>query len=576
MKSLELFNVVLAQESNKDIVVNNDGYVFMPNTLYAKKEIETYFNSQNLTPKQLNAGFYKSFASSGDTLKRLMDQVLHYISTYGNMFEGEMYIPEEIHNIPDQKLKVRVIKSCTSEELKNKCMNMLDSGLALKEETINSILDLLQELNVTFNDGFSIKNKEATIRIMDRYGIVPSNVMDLFRYVFYKKTGSTLLIVNQSSIELMKKSYYDPTELFERFGLDKVSSIFNRYKPLFLAMKSSCPTLINKLSKLSKKYHKPIPVNALNCVTKNKLTENDIHWLNNATMFSLFKAINAVATRINGQKSFSYRVRNGKMYVKNDTTPNTDVCLNNYSFLTEYMRLRFNLTGKRIYIPSNVDYSLPTSEKMFVGNIPVGTKIYGKRLVVGIYWENSWGARDIDLSSVDINNSKVGWNSSWTRNGLTYSGDITNAVNGAVEYIHCDNDRGDQFSLVTANIFFGAENTKFKLIVGDGEDISKQYLMDPNNVIIDEYVVSPQKQTTLGILGPNYFVVVNGGSGNARVSSKANGLTALVENSLFQVSLKTILSDAGAEIVSDVTEADIDLSVNKVSKDTFVNLFKEQ
>ena len=574
MKSLELFNLVLAKESNNDVVVNNNGYVFMPNTLYAQKAVETYFNSKNLTPKQLNAGFYKSFASSGDTLNRLMDQISHYISTYGNMFEGEMYIPEEIHNIPNEKLKVRVIKSCTSEELKNKCMNMLNSGLALKEETINSILDLLQELNVKFNDGFSIKNKEATIRIMDRYGIVPSSVMELFRYVFYKKTGSTLLIVNKSSIELMKSSSYDPTELFERFGLNEVSSIFNRYKPLFLAMKSFCPTLINKLAKLSKKHHKPNPVNALNCVTTTKLTDNDIHWLDNATMFSLFKAINAVATRINGQKSFSYRVRNGKMYVKNDTNPNTDVCFYNYSFLTQYLCKRFNLSGKRVYIPSNVDYALPTSEKMFVGNIPVGTKIYGKRLVIGIYWENSWGASDIDLSSMDINNSKVGWNSSWSRNGLTYSGDITNAVNGAVEYIHCDNNRGNQFSLLTANIFYGEENTKFKLIVGDGEDISKQYLMDPNNVIIDEYVVFSQKQTTLGILGPDYFVIVNGGSGNSRVSSKANGLTALVENSLFQVSLKTILSDAGVEFVSDATEADIDLSVNRINKDTFVNLFK--
>ncbi|MEL6657337.1 MAG: hypothetical protein AAFP77_00090 [Bacteroidota bacterium] len=39
---------------------------------------------------------------------------------------------------------------------------------------------------------------------------------------------------------------------------------------------------------------------------------------------------------------------------------------------------------------------------MFVGNIPTGSKFYGKAMAVGVYWENAWGARDLDLSGLNI------------------------------------------------------------------------------------------------------------------------------------------------------------------------------
>jgi len=39
------------------------------------------------------------------------------------------------------------------------------------------------------------------------------------------------------------------------------AEIFNRFKPLFLAFKTKCPKTINKISKLSKTYHKPLVSN---------------------------------------------------------------------------------------------------------------------------------------------------------------------------------------------------------------------------------------------------------------------------------------------------------------------------
>ena len=117
-------------------------------------------------------------------------------------------------------------------------------------------------------------------------------------------------------IEAIKASNYNPAVQFEKFGLEKLAEIFNRFKPLFLAYKSKCSKTINKISKLSKVHHKPLTTNPLNSVTNFLLSPKDEHWLDNATPFALFKALSACYARAQGQDTFIYRIRNGKSYVK--------------------------------------------------------------------------------------------------------------------------------------------------------------------------------------------------------------------------------------------------------------------
>jgi hypothetical protein len=69
----------------------------------------------------------------------------------------------------------------------------------------------------------------------------------------------------------------------------------------------------------------------------------------------------------------------------------TFVNMSNYEFILDYLKLKYDLSGKKFYFPENVEFALPTSEKMFVGNIPTGTRFYGEQLAVGIYWEDAWG-----------------------------------------------------------------------------------------------------------------------------------------------------------------------------------------
>ena len=339
--------------------------------------------------------------------------------------------------------------------------------------------------------------------------------------------------------------------------------------------------MINKISKLSKRHHKPLVINPLNHVTSVMLTEEDVHWLNNATPFTLFKAMSACYTRMNGQKSFVYRIRNGKSFVKNGKI--NSVVWSNYYFLENYLKSRFDLSQKSIYVPYNVQFALPTSEKMYVGNVPTGTKFFGEAMAVGVYWKNSWGARDIDLSGLNIG-GKVGWNSTYNQQdgGLMYSGDITNAPDGAMEYLYANNGLKSP-TLVTSNVFSGLSNTEYKIVIGKGDDINYKYMMNPNNLFAEVKCQSVQKQTVLGMLLPEgnqqCFVVLNFGAGEARVSGNSE-ISKMATSALYQqwsegLMFNHVVELLGGKITTNNSDVDYDFSLNKLSKSSLMELFVE-
>uniref|UniRef100_UPI00258AF5D0 hypothetical protein n=1 Tax=uncultured Chryseobacterium sp. TaxID=259322 RepID=UPI00258AF5D0 len=428
MKTLQLFNAVLARKSEETPFISKDGFIIEPDALWAKKEIVSYYAKEKLNGNDLNKTFHKSWEKIKSTsrIDLFFEQISHYISTYGSNFQSEIYIPDEVLNVPDIKMVFKVIKAYSVEEMQEKCLALLRSGIALKEETIDDLLSILHtELDYDFTGKENIRNKEAIIKIADLYEIYPENPVEFFRYVIYKTTITTLLIKNDDLINLIKQSKFNPTYLFESFGLEKMAEIFNRFKPLFLAYKNRAPKVINKISKLSKVYHKPLISNPLNNATNTLLESSDWHWLENATPFALFKALSACYSRMYGQDTFVYRVRNGKSWTKKGTE--TYVNQINYDFILDFLKLKYeNIAGKKFYFPENVEFALPTSEKMFVGNIPTGTRFYGDRLAVGIYWEDQWGARDLDLSGLNIA-GKIGWDAAYNHGDgqLMYSGDMT-------------------------------------------------------------------------------------------------------------------------------------------------------
>ena len=61
-------------------------------------------------PESYNSTFYKSWNSIREKsrLELLLDQMIHYASTYGTNYQGETWVPEELKSIdfPRQELKV--------------------------------------------------------------------------------------------------------------------------------------------------------------------------------------------------------------------------------------------------------------------------------------------------------------------------------------------------------------------------------------------------------------------------------------------------------------------------------------
>lgn len=584
MKTLQLFNAVIAKNSNDKPFVSDLGIFIEPDAVWAKDLIIDYYAKENLSGEALNATFHKSWSviKNSSRYELAIEQIIHYYSTYGTDFENEMYIPNEILEVPNNKITFKIIKAYTKEEMTKKALSILQSGIALKEETLDDIIDvLIKDLDYQFSGKENIKNKEAIVKIADRFEVYPENPTEFLRYIIFKATDSTLLIKNTKTIDAIKASKYDPSKAMINFGVEKLAQIFNRFKPLFLAFKQKSPAVINKISKLSKTLHKPLVSNPLNEVTHTVLTEEQKHWLDNATPFALFKALSACYSRMNGQDTFVYRIRNGKSWVK--PNPSKEVVWRNYDFILKYMKGRFNLSGKRFFFPKNIKFALPTSEKMFVGNIPTGTRFYADKMAVGIYWENAWGANDLDLSGLNIA-GKIGWDANYNLDdgSLMYSGDITNAPNGATEYLYANT--GLKYpTLVNCNVFSGSEGCYYKIIVGKGDRIDYQYMMDPNNLFLEVKCHSVQKQNVLGIFIPKgdmqCFVLLNFGAGHSHISGNTE-VTTMATKALYQqwykpFTFEELVLHLGATIVYNENEkADFDFSLNRLEKDSFTKIFQ--
>lgn len=582
--SLDLFGCVPSGKDGEMVFDRANGVVIDESAAWAEEHIKQWFHQNRLSGEDMNKTFHKSWERIQETCREelLVHQILHYMTTYGTGFETEAYIPAEQLNTPED-LRVVVVRGLPSNEIINKALGLLERGVALKEGTIDRVFTLLDSLGYVFTGKENINNKEAVVKLTEVYGIYPDNPTEFLRYLIYRSTGETLLIKSNDVYEGIIRSKYNPSMEMKKYGLARLAEVFNRFKPIFLSWKGHCPHTINKISKLSKAKHKPLVENPINKATSEAI--KDKHWLDNATTYSLFKALNACYNRWQGQTDFVYRVRNGKSFATNNPDVNTDVCEKNFEIIMDHLTDRHNLSGLKIYIPGFVEYALPTSEKMFIGNIPTGTKIFGENIAAGVYWENSWGARDIDVSSIDVF-GKIGWNSAYTntQKSLTYSGDITDAPNGAVEYMHAQKGL-ESPALIASNVFTGDPCCKYKIVVGHGSDVSKKYMMDPNKVLLEERCESVQKQTVLGMLIPEYeskqsFVVLNFGAGQARVSrnneTTLTALSALYQQYKNPLTLRVICAKMGAEMTDNPKKADIDLSFDKLGKDTIMKVFEQK
>jgi hypothetical protein len=506
-----------------------------------------YIKEKKFNP---NTTFYQTIkeVASKTRFELLLDQILHYCSTYGTGFQATPFI---VNDKPIDISQTIFIDTISEEEVMERCQNMLYSGIALSQETIENILIILEnkyEIN-------RIKNKEALCIICVKNDIYPQNAEDIVRVLVYKATEKTLLIKDKDTLKKVSESNtIIPIELIE-----KLSEVFYRFKDIFISFKNNPlnKRTVNKIRKLAGKNHKPFVTafwsNVLSEQKDFSTIEKKLEELNNFKKISLLNAI--LQNIFNDTKIKPYLIRNGKLWIETaiETTGDNKLTYLQKVFDIIYQSLIHSIAKNKceIPLPENLVVLAPTSEKSFMGEIPIYSYVELKNdAVIGINWRGKDGATDLDLSMIDNEGCKIGWNSDFydKKKSFVYSGDMTSANPEATELLY-RKEESDVEGIVKVNPYYSKENAKYKVFFAR-ESISElkiNYMVNPENIIY-QYDDTISEEKILGVFADNKFIFCNFRLKNKRVSERS--ITDLQLQYLKRIhghllTLEQILSDAG-------------------------------
>lgn len=631
LSTIRLFKALPVESKNTNnshLTTNEDlaketlakGFIFAPEVLAQYTDFthlkDLVNQAYGRSSEQLNATFHKSFAKVRDaSMQQLVfEQMLHYLSTYGAermgiYSEESVYIPGEQLDAPELKDGVRivVIRGLTKEELKTELMKLLSSGVALHEKTIADVLDVATFVGVDESDLEAVKNKEAKSALYDYLGVVPKKPVEFLRFVVFRSTNKTLLIKNPGLIKEIKEQknldvarYFDTYE--KEVGLQHLAEIFYRYKPIFLAFRTNTKMKksINKIRRLAVVNHKPMQEDLLNNITARLARREPVtsaqfkKALQDTNVFRKIRLAYALRFRTTDAESILYRVRNGKSYAKEFKFENKRGAQIIYDILMNEIvaSIKPNVEGKKIYIPKNLKYGLPATEKQFTGNLPTGTYVeVAEDMVVGAHWENVDRHRiDLDLS-IQNANGKIGWDSRYrdSENAIYFSGDITDAPRpqGASEMFHVGGTaRGTWIMFVNYYNYDADVPVPFKIVVAheSKENIEKNYTINPANLEALSNTEISTKQKTMGLIVATeestrfYFAEADLGKS---ITASGKDYTEHARKFLLNyytdsIVLNDVLLAAGAEIVDQMEEGALDLSPEAVDKTTILSLLEEK
>ena len=250
------------------------------------------------------------------------------------------------------------------------------------------------------------------------------------------------------------------------------------------------------------------------------------------------------------------------------------------------------MEGKRIYIPENIVYALPATEKQFTGQFPSGSYVSVSRdMIFGVHWNNTDGHRiDLDLSLMNANVGKIGWDAGYrteARN-ILFSGDVTDAperTHGASELFLVQSGTVGNYIMHVNYYNFEAEvPVPYSIIVAKEHmmTLPQNHMVNPNNVVAVAKSEINKKQKILGLVsitpeeGRFYFSEAYMGNSVTSRSGKGSEHSRKYLFNFYTdtISLNEILELAGAELVHSREMCDIDLSPESLEKDTIINLVR--
>lgn len=600
---IKMFNAAIAEtdeSKNIDPIVLNAiavkaGYIVHPDvcnetTLEFVEELRSNYNST----------FYKCWSDVEEANETtiLVDKLLHYATTYGTDHQA----PREMIYIPNsQPIEIpyddyKIINKIEPDELYDKCMRMVSKLVALNSDTVVALCGYISNYSKEYNIEVaidSIQNKEAQAMLCKWLGAWPTDKFALLRCIVYHSTNNCALIKDNETIMWITYNPYDLSFLNEE-QLIKLSELFYRFKPLFLAMKSlnANKPIINKIRRYAKQHHKPFKQGFWETVLSQKnykITKDVAERVHELSNFKLVQLIQATRERLiasNIQAPQLYKIRNGKVYLKEKEYPILSNEIYYWETILEIFveQLIANLKKKAcsVKFPTDIVLTCPSSEKSFLGNIPFGSYFtMNDKNYVGIYWRNEWGTRDFDLSAIDEKGNKIGWNARYKETGLTYSGDMTNADPEAAELLQCRKECEN--SIIYVNRYSGNSGSKFELIYGSedkefsycGRD--KDSMINPNDILLREMVVSDSTEKMIGAIIDNKVYLMDLRLGDSRVSinSYNNELINSIKRKTYcYMDLKNILLAAGFKERKRSTKNNpIELDLTELNKDTLIELF---
>lgn len=583
---IKLFNKALSGNSVPFAEVNKlavkVGYIVDPRCCTV--EVLEFLKS---LPVNINATFYKSWNDiiSKNRFELFLDQIRHYASTYGIDFQGEVWTPNEGSDQPDYT-DFKVITPITIEEVNTRCCEMLYTGIPLNENTLRMVLELITDVDIE-----KVKNKEAMMSLHKKFGTVPKDNVEFVRFLVFLATNKTLLIKDKTTLAALKVADINLSELVYSFGDIRLAEIFFRFKPIFLALRNTKENkvVVNDLRRLADKYHKPMKVGFFENILA--LSSLPVGLQERLKECSNYKKVTLLQTILIRQKELDMRffgIRNGKLWAKEEKSKTKKYYEELYTHVYSSLINSLSVKACEIKLPLRVKITLPTSEKSFTGNYPLGTSfdLSNTDSIVGIHWRGSEGASDIDMSLHSIDGRKYGWNADYTddNKSVIYSGDMTSAYPEAVELFY--GNKGMTPCIVKVNRFRGEDKAKFRLFLATETitDMVKDYEINPYNDKYKNYMVSPNnilfmidcemnaKEKSVGVITGDKFILTEFKTGNKIVSGSSitNKYTEYALSTLdCYLDLEKVLTDAGFTINSG-NEPDIDLT--KLSKDTLISL----
>lgn len=587
------------------------GYLIHPDC--CTQEVLDFVRSEEFNP---NSTFYRTWRDITDRtqMELFLNACMHYASTYGTDYEGEVYCPNgEPINI-NYKTYI-VIRAVQPEEMYRLCLDCLEAGAALADGTLKSLADYV--LKCIKEDGYcididKIANRDAQCYISTVLGILPTDGLGIIRCLFYQVFGNPMPIQGRAELNaLLGHKWQEPTADVSRVDLTTLteeqlvalSTVFLRYKKFMLGLKKNKKNapVINKLRRLAVKNHKPMTVGFWENITNldrqyvAEHLEAEIAKLdNNFKIVRLIQMFDFRKRQNLESLGRTFVVRNGKMWYDKDS-------LTSYAQWWDHVReaLRLKLIqnlkeGRGRYNPSNpnevyikfpkrLELACPVSEKKFLGNIPFGSKfdLSGSNNYFGVYWKNEWGTRDFDLHFLDDAGNHLGWNAAYTgdRNQMIFSGDMTNADPEATEMFYMAGNRQLPDGNLELCRYNGEAGSKFRLFFGQDElnNFKKNYMVDPNTIMLSEMGESTSRTMLVGRIEDQKLQICVTGRAEGRVSQIDTDFNkAFRARAQSYLGLKEVLLAAGyTEFTKEHGEAgrSVHIDLSDLNKDTLLKLF---